>query len=66
MTPEEKAQLQFHADAIAKLLYKDSDPSTMTTLEDIEVTVREQLQAHVSPEIGSFLSKRSAEHKTAE
>jgi hypothetical protein len=33
MTPEQKAQLQPHLDAIAKILYEDSDPASMQTLE---------------------------------
>ncbi len=58
MTPQEKAELETHLKAIAKILYKDSDPAGMQTLEGIEVTVRQQIQRHVSPELGVFLSKR--------
>jgi hypothetical protein len=35
----------------------------MKTLEGIELTVRQQIQAHVSPELGSFLSKQLQERK---
>jgi hypothetical protein len=66
MTPEQKAQLQPHLDAIAKILYEDSDPASMQTLEDIELRVREQLQAHVSPALGNFLSTHSAARTQAE
>jgi hypothetical protein len=66
MTPEQKAQLQPHLDAIAKILYEDSDPASMQTLEDIELRVREQLQAHVSPALGNFLSTQSAVRTQAE
>jgi hypothetical protein len=66
MTPEQKAQLQPHLDAIAKILYEDSDPASMQTLEDIELRVREQLQAHVSPALGNFLSTQSAARTQAE
>lgn len=66
MTPEQKAQLQPHLDAIAKILYEDSDPATMQTLEGIELRVREQIQAHVSPELGRFLSAQLAAHRSAE
>jgi hypothetical protein len=67
MTPEQKAQLQPHLDAIAKILYEDSDPASMQTLEDIELRVREQLQAHVSPALGNFypLSQRHAHRPSA-
>jgi hypothetical protein len=30
----------------------------MTSLGDIEAVVREQVQKHVTPEMGSFLSKQ--------
>jgi len=66
MTPEQKAQLQPHLDAIAKILYEDSDAASMQTLEDIELRVREQLQAHVSPALGNFLSTQSAARAQAE
>lgn len=60
MTPEKAAQLKTHLDAIAQLLYDESDPAAMQTLEGIEMTVREQIQAHVSAELGHFLSARLA------
>ncbi len=66
MTPEQKAQLQPHLDAIAKILYEDSDPASMQTLEAIELRVREQIQTHVSPELGRFLSAQLAARKQAE
>lgn len=60
MTPEQSAQLKTHLDAIAQLLYDESNPADMQTLEDIELSVREQIQAHVSPALGLFLSARLA------
>ncbi|WP_035984476.1 hypothetical protein [Leptolyngbya sp. KIOST-1] len=60
MTPEKATQLKTHLAAIAQLLYEESDPADMQTLEGIEMTVREQIQAHVSPELGHFLSARLA------
>lgn len=66
MTPEEEQQLQTHLQAIAQILYKESDPESMRTLEDIELRVRQQIQTHVSPTLGSFLSKRSRGRKLAD
>jgi hypothetical protein len=60
MTPQEKQELEQHVQAIAKLLYQDADKSRMTNLGEIEVVVREQLQAHVSPQVGVFLSQALA------
>lgn len=65
MTPEQDQVLKTHLQAIAQILYDDSDPTTMKTLEGIEMTVRQQIQTHISPELGSFLSKRLQEPKSA-
>uniref|UniRef100_UPI0036F2EE36 ISKra4 family transposase n=1 Tax=Trichocoleus desertorum TaxID=1481672 RepID=UPI0036F2EE36 len=54
MTPAQAQALQVHLEAIAQILYAESDPEAMKTLEGIELTLREQIQAHVSPELGVF------------
>jgi phosphoglycerate-specific signal transduction histidine kinase len=56
MTPEQKAALQQHVDAIGELLYADSDPEALRSLAGIETTVRAKLLEQVSPHVGSFLS----------
>jgi len=61
MTPETQALLKTHLDAIAKILYEESESSNMETLEEIELTVREKIQTHVSPELGGFLSEKLRE-----
>lgn len=50
-----KAQIQAYAQAIAALLYEETDPEQVKTLAGIEDAVREQVLEHVSPEIGNFL-----------
>lgn len=50
-----KAQIQAYAQAIAALLYEETDPEQVKTLAGIEETVREHMLEHVSPEIGTFL-----------
>ena len=65
MIPEQEQALKAHLEAIAQISYDDSAPEAMKTLEGIELTVRQQIQAHVSPELGSFLSKRLQERKQA-
>lgn len=64
MTPEEKQELDQHVQAIAKLLYKNADKSRMTNLGEIEVVIREQLQEHVSPQVGVFLSRALLAQRT--
>lgn len=65
MTPEQEQALKEHLQAIGKILYDESEPATMQTLEGIEMSLRQQIQRHVSPELGNFLSKRLQEHKPA-
>lgn len=57
MDAEKQAQLQTHIQAIAALLYAETNPEELQTLSDIEQVVRKQVLEHVSPEIGNFLSK---------
>ena len=54
MTPAEKAQIDVHVQAIAKILYGDADKSQMSNLGQIEAGIRAQLQEHVSPQLGVF------------
>ncbi len=65
MTRDQEQALKAHLQAIAKILYQDSDPAAMQTLEAIEMTLKQQIQTHVSPELGNFFSKRLQEHKQA-
>lgn len=57
MTPEDAKALNEHVQAIAKILYQDADKSQMTNLAEIEAMVRSQVQQHVTPELGVFLSQ---------
>ena len=62
MTPEEQQELNQCVHRIAQLLYRDAQAQglPMSRLAEIEATVREQLQAQVSPQIGIFLSTKQA------
>jgi len=66
MTPAQEQALKVHLEAIAQILYDESNPEAMKTLEGIELTLREKIQAHVSPGLGRFLSERLAAHKQEE
>jgi hypothetical protein len=63
MTPEQQRALQEHIRAIAQILYTDTPPERLTTLAGIEQAVRDQMQTHVMPEVGVFLSKRKPEQQ---
>lgn len=55
MTPEELQRLKAATQEIATILYKNTPPEAVATLEGIEKTVRTQMLEYVSPEIALFL-----------
>ena len=59
MTPENAQALKEHAAAIAAILYQETSPEQLTTLESIEKTVRDQMLEHITPNVGIFLSTPS-------
>jgi len=60
MDADKLQQIQDHARAIAALLYEETAPEQLTTLEGIESAVRGHILEHVSPQIGQFLSQQQA------
>ena len=66
MTPEEEQELTEHIDAIAKILYRQTQPEQVETLATIEETVRKQTLQHISPRIGFFLSNKLQEQQQGE
>ena len=52
MSPEEQQELKEYAKAIAKILYKNTDPKELNSLGSIEKAVRDRMQEHVMPELG--------------
>jgi hypothetical protein len=58
MTPEQEQALQVHIKAIARILYDDTPAEELTSLSGIEQAVRRQMQQHVMPEVGIFLSRQ--------
>ena len=59
-------RIQSHAREIAALLYEETSPDQLTTLEGIETAVRGHILNHVSPEIGVFLSQQAAARAVVE
>jgi hypothetical protein len=59
MNPEKAKELKAYLQAIAAILYEETPPEELNTLEEIEQTVRQKVLKHVSPEIGVFLFKQS-------
>ena len=66
MTPEKAKELKTYLQAISAILYEETSPEELNTLEEIEQTVRQKVLKHVSPEIGVFLFKQSQAQLQAE
>jgi hypothetical protein len=66
MTPEEAQTVQAHVEAIAVILYANTDPESIKTLEGIELSVRRHMLETVSPQIGVFLSAQAHKQRQAE
>ena len=61
VTPEQEKALQEYIQAIAKILYDDTPAEELKTLAGIEQAVRSQMQRHVMPQVGVFLSQQRQE-----
>ena len=61
MTPLEQKELETCLRRISEILYNNSDPESLETLETIETTVRAKVLEHVSPKIALFFSKKRPE-----
>ena len=61
MTPDEQARLQAHTAEIAKILYRNTPPEALESLEAIEGHLRKQWIEIVGPEVAFFLSKKPQE-----
>ena len=57
MTPSERLELEACINRASEILYNNTDPDSLETLEDIETVVREKVLENVSPQIALFLSK---------
>lgn len=56
MTPEDQERLKACTTEIAEILYRNSSPEGLDSLEGIEHTVRQQMLEEVSPRVALFLS----------
>ncbi len=54
MTPEDEAQLHPCVETIAALLYRNTPPEQLQTLEGIEQAIRAHTQQTVLPRLGVF------------
>lgn len=66
MKTERLKQIKAHAQAIAKLLYEETDSEKVKTLEGIEEAVRKHLIDYVNPEVANFLFRQVVEQRQVE
>jgi hypothetical protein len=60
MDASKQARFKELTEALAALLYEESDPEEVKTLEGIETSIRKHLLERVGPELGHFLSRPAA------
>jgi hypothetical protein len=65
MDASNEARLKALTQELAELLYEETDPEEVKTLEGIENAVRGHLLKHVGPELGHFLSAQAAAQREA-
>jgi hypothetical protein len=56
--PPEQERLEACITEMAQILYNNTPTEKITTLEEIEKAVRQQMMEHISPKIALFLSKK--------
>jgi hypothetical protein len=54
MIPEKQEELNQHLQAIAKILYEETEPTKIDSLAGIEETIRQQTLEYITPQIGFF------------
>ena len=64
MTPEEKERLEACLQEISSILYQNTPSEEIETLEGIEITVREQTLAQISPKIALFFIEKQTKTQT--
>lgn len=66
MIPEKEALLTEHLEAIANLLYEETEPEEVESLAKIENTIRKQTLEYITPQLGFFLSNKLREQQQEE
>lgn len=66
LSPEENQEVKDHLKAVARILYQRTSKEELLTFEDIEITLRDEIQELVAPEIAQFFFQKSVKLKSAE
>jgi hypothetical protein len=66
MTSEERQEIESHLNAVAKILYKNTNPEQLQDFESIELVAREHLLTEIAPKLGEFfLTQESRSQQNA-
>ena len=63
MDAAKAAKIKAHAQALAELLYAETEadsPEQLETFEGIESAIRDHFIAHIGPELGHFFAEQQA------
>ena len=63
MTPSDQQQLKAHLKAVAKILYRNTDPTELESFDSIEKSLRQKMLEEVGPELGNFFFQQYQEFK---
>jgi len=54
MMPEDQQRLKAHLKGVAEILYRNTDPTELSTFESSEITLYQKILKEVGQELGSF------------
>jgi hypothetical protein len=63
MTPEKEVLLAKHLEAIAVMLYEETELEQLESVAKIENTIRKQTLEYITPQLGIFLSNKLREQQ---
>jgi hypothetical protein len=66
MIPEDRQRLKAHLKEVAEILYRNTDPTELSSFESIEKSLRQKILAEEGPELGSFFFQQYQELKQEE
>jgi hypothetical protein len=63
MTPEDKQQLKAYLKGAAEILYRNTEPTEISSFESIEKSLRQKMLEEVGPELATFFFQQAQELK---
>jgi hypothetical protein len=63
MTPEDKQQLKAYLKGAAEILYRNTEPTEISSFESIEKSLRQKMLEEVGPELATFFFQQDQELK---